>query len=263
VSGGYSAHCLLFSAFTGCIWSPLSRPCRHTYRIRFSVTPKSTLLERGGVRSDALKQHWSAFMWRYNHSESHHYINTPKVLDRCFADDWKMMSIKSRGLADVLKHSAIVERLGDLRLALRAHYELLSDVFTFYASMYGVDPLVLTRAGWDQFITDCKLVDGAGNKFFSKKEADLIFVRCNTGSSMPVSDDSTAHELPGHGCDVLVRFEFLEAIVRIATRKFVAAVECASLCLAIDRIVAEHVLLSTAWASWGGINIIKSDLFRR
>jgi hypothetical protein len=146
-------------------------------------------------------------MWRYNHSESHHYINTPKVLDRCFADDWKMMSIKSRGLAEVLKHSAINERLGDLRLALRTHYELLSDVFTFYASKHGADPLVLTRAGWDKFIADCSLVEGAGSKFFSKKDADAIFVRCNSGAALPVDADvASGDQLPGHGCDVLVRF---------------------------------------------------------
>lgn len=50
--------------------------------------------------------------------------------------------------------------------------------------------------------------------------------------------------------------------VRIATRKFVVAVECPSICDAIDRLVADHLRASKVWPAWGGIDIARSDAYR-
>ena len=244
------------------------------------MTPKNASIHRGEAKADALKQHWPAFIWRFNHSESHHYITTAKVIDRCFAHDWKMMAARSRRLHDVLKHSAVGERLGDVRLRLRVHYELLSDIFGFYAALGGSDPLVLGREGWDRLVKDCKLLDGVGGRFFTQTECGTIFEQANKGGGGALSALSSTASMPFilvrkssvqqhalareqlHGSDVLVRFEFLDAIVRIATRKFVVAVECPSICDAIDRLVADHLAVSSAWPAWGGIDVARADAYR-
>lgn len=203
----------------------------YTYRIRFSVTPKNAALFRGQVKSDALKQHWPAFVWRFNHSESHHYVTSEKVIDRCFAHDWKMMAARPRRLADLLRHSAVGERLGDIRLRLRAHYEILSDIFSFYAAMGGSDPLVMGSESWDRLVADTNLLDGVGGRFFSKHECDAIFHQVNAGgetlpalhpsasspllsrkSSVARHTSMAAQQHEMHGLDVLVRFEFIDAM---------------------------------------------------
>eukprot|EP00347_Sterkiella_histriomuscorum_P006983 403350697 len=146
-----------------------------------------------------LKTPWSFF----NSVFKDYKQDTIELLNECFEFDWD-----SSKLEKIIKNEE--ERL-QCKVYLKSQYKIIRETYKFYS---GVDPVgYICSIGtnlYSDIISNCgDFIDG---KIFKLSDLDLNFVATNSG---------TKKNNPRNPERQLVRYQFMEVLVRLAVDKFI------------------------------------------
>ena len=178
----------------------------------------------------------SIFRGRERCSDSKSHLDATPMIDAVFDADWERISSK-KGIADILMLSTpedaahAQQEIDEIKDALRRRYRIVKDLFLYYSSLpnaelseanannqifmtfmtdFGID-----ETGWKQFAIFCKLT-GKGQQRLQTQIHHLFHL---ANEEIDDTKQSAENDLNPDG--VLMRFEFLEAILRTAILKYV------------------------------------------
>ena len=127
------------------------------------------------------------------------YWDTEQLLAKAFACDWGYLVPK---LAKMRLSEEDIQSLGEF---LSKHYRRVSILYKRNVVLHQNKTFNLSMIAFEQFLSSCDITDGIAVK---KRDIDRIFI------------STTAEKAKAHQQVGLERFEFVEALVRVARLKF-------------------------------------------
>lgn len=167
------------------------------------------------------KIHQSVFAQRAKDSDARAFFETEGIQRKACTRDWERMTGKdkfSSAMAREAKASGSSmppdDQVAELAEALVGFYGSASSIFTYYAalSVTGVFHMHLNQ--YSQCLDDAKIPD-ADSKGCRKSDCDTMFILCNYVED---KNDKLLKEV--NNDNALMRYEFLEVLVRIAVAKY-------------------------------------------
>ena len=152
------------------------------------------------------------------------------LLLKCIAADFKRTKIEN-----VVKDEA---ELRKVKLVLTENYANIVEVFRYYsaAQLVGSDPFFMTMTTFGDVCEAARLYDG---ETFNTSDADRTFIAANVERTDLKTVPSS---LKGRNTiKYMCRYEWLEALVRIAIRKFVESKLEANVSSGLVRLLEEHI----------------------
>lgn len=166
------------------------------------------------------------------------YYTTSVVLKRGFALDWercnsarfqRLVSIEDDGGA-----LGLVEELSEVREALESNCAFLYSVFTYYCLCGAAyDNHVIGMNEYTLFLEECGIPEPT-SRFCRKADLDTIFI-----AACP-KDDEGAAKL--HLERALMRYQWLQVIVRIAIAKYIRTGRCDDVSEALEMLISRDIL---------------------
>jgi hypothetical protein len=165
------------------------------------------------------------------------------VYDRAFRADWSHTKVDR-----VVKEEAEREQV---MLLLQSEYKRIVGAFKYYAilgSHNSVGCFSMKMLSFSEWCTDCKMVDRNTLKL---SDVDRVFIATNIEASKlraragPGGKGGAVAKgiLEGANAeDAVERFEFLEAMVRLAIVKYVNSKQCTTALASLQRLLLEHVI---------------------
>eukprot|EP00210_Caulerpa_lentillifera_P000601 g582.t1 len=213
-------------------------------------------------RVEANKEPWtlpnSIFKPRLRESDSRDFFDTSKVLQTSFERDWKrcckkekftsMISREAKGMGhggQGLDENQIIE---DLRKVLKDNYWSLCSAFLYYAATGNGDPFHLSLNSYTSFLDEASIVDASTKR----SDCDTIFIISN------FVPDKKAPEHVVNNEQALMRFEFVEAIVRIGILRYYKNGEAGDLASAIELLFENNIKRSLSAEMF-----VHSNIFRK
>ena len=143
-------------------------------------------------------------------------------MDQCFKFDWQ-----SSRIVKIVREEK--ERKA-IYYFLRGHYRAIKDTYKYFSAM-GLtgDVFSIPINAFTEFMNQSDIVDG---KLIKLSEMDILFITTNTVSV----------KLPFNPDRALVRYQFMEILVRIAFDKYLKNKLCDSPSEAVRRLFQEHTL---------------------
>ena len=170
-------------------------------------------------KSIVIKKRWSlpdsVFAPRQMKSDARAFYDNNRVKKRAFGIDWANLTKKKRFVNFVLQtdDDGSPEELQEVKAVLWDCYSIIMDAFEFYSVM-GTSlsaAYTIQSNAFNDFVDDCKITDMDKCK---RKDIDTIFIVAN------LEEDKQSKVNKANDDRALMRFEFLECVVRIAVAKF-------------------------------------------
>eukprot|EP00892_Ulva_mutabilis_P009697 jgi/Ulvmu1/709/UM010_0081.1 len=171
------------------------------------------------------------------------YFDTPKVLDSMFDADWAKLMGKEKFSQNFLARECRGAKEGGdgeaaqvaaVRDTLQRHYRLLVPAFMFYSCSVSTVPFFMGLNEFTALLDECHIPDNE-SQGVKRSDLDTVFIVC-TRKEKPKDGKLTV------GSDnLLFRWEFMEALVRIAIAKFGKGVATSVPAEAVDMLVTQHL----------------------
>ncbi len=171
------------------------------------------------TKSIVAKKRWSlpdsVFAPRQMKSDARAFYDNDRVKKKAFKIDFANLTAKKRFVNLVLKSDddGGEEEMAEVRQVLWNCYSTIMDAFEFYSVM-GTSvsqAYSIQLNAFSDFVDDCKIAD---NRTCKRKDIDTIFIVAN------LEEDKKAKSAKINDDRALMRFEFLDCVVRIAIAKY-------------------------------------------
>ena len=157
----------------------------------------------------------SAFAPRKMKSDARAFYDNDRVKKKAFTIDWANLTSKKKFVSMILKtdDEGGEDEVKEVRAAVWKSYSVIMDAFEFYSVMGTslTQAYTIQSNAFNDFVDDCKITDMATCK---RKDIDTIFIVAN------LEDDKQSKTNKANDDRALMRFEFLECVVRIAIAKY-------------------------------------------
>jgi hypothetical protein len=177
----------------------------------------------------------SVFAPRMDYSESNSLFTSLAVRRRAFHLDWERCCNKQSfkyALEAVAKKSGnkVSTEIEEVKDGLFKHYHTMQSAFEYYAAgCEGEDGFKIRLSQFREFLDDIKVCeddDPPCGATPSRNAVEDIFIRCNIEEHAEADPTSTADDAINAANDAnddnaLVRYEFVECMVRLALTKYV------------------------------------------
>jgi len=160
--------------------------------------------------------------------------DTEDYLNRCFDFDYNNTGIQRR-IAKKGLNDDEVEDEQKTRALLRENYEHIKHVFKSYAAAIGSGNEIFTmgKNAYYEFLGVCDIIDDESVKNgLGRAEVALVFVACQT-----IGPKSSFNKK-----NALCRFQFVDAIVSLATTKFLKTKKCSTNHEALKMLLDKHII---------------------
>jgi len=184
----------------------------------------------------------SVFAPRLKESDAKAFYDSEVSLMQMMSVDWSRVAAKDKfqqflaredktwGRGKVFgEKRAGADVLEEVRRTLAKHYGAIVSAFMYYASVGTGGEFTMQLNEYSLFLEECKIPDNDRKSRAKRSDLDTIFIVCNFNE-----DKSTEHV---NDTNSLVRFEFLEALVRIACAKH--GHRCGAKCTSPEEAVEE------------------------
>ena len=163
----------------------------------------------------------SVFAPRRRESDGKDYYNNVKVQNKQFESDWKRVTSKERFVGFVereAKKAAAKDgkpapepesAMKELKDCLKKNFRTLARCFIYYSLLGTGDVFSMQLNEYSDFIDSCNIPDPE-SEGCKRSHCDTLFITANYEDKADNKNDNNA----------LMRFEFLEVIVRLAVMKF-------------------------------------------
>ena len=201
----------------------------------------------------------SVFQSRVFESDSRAFFETPKVFKRAVQCDFTRLLGEERFARFVGKMDEGVAKDGDnvdeeleeVKEAFLSRYGTVLRIFDYYcacSSATNKSAFSISENNFNRFVSDCAIADDS--TACTASECSKIFIVCNfetdkTSAANEVNDDRA-----------LMRYEFMECLVRMAVARFRHEINDVSECL--DRLFDEVILPNIDPSA-----VLDPDIFRR
>ena len=145
--------------------------------------------------------------------------DTPETYKRCLAHDLKYWKV-NKFIKDPEELQRIIE-------VTRKHFPLLKSLFLQLVAKGG-DPPDITQLDFLDFCSQSGMIDGK----LTSSTIDVYFTATNFEEEDQDGNDDRA----------LIRFEFLEILVRIVRGKYIETQKETSLAEGLERLIREHIV---------------------
>ncbi|KAG2452449.1 hypothetical protein HYH02_002691 [Chlamydomonas schloesseri] len=186
----------------------------------------------------------SMFAQRKKENEARDLFDTEKVHNQQLSLDWQRVVSKTRFRKMVARGDLGVknggqrleEELGEVRQELEKHAGLIRSAFTYYSMSAGgitsSDILQMGANVWLNFCNDAGIVHPT-QRGCTVQDLQTIFISVN------FEEESETAEAEANDDDAMMRFEFMEGIVRAAFGKYIASKQLTDMSDAVARLLAE------------------------
>jgi hypothetical protein len=188
----------------------------------------------------------SVFAPRRRESDGKDYYNHAKVKNQQFESDWKRLTGKERFVGFVereAKKAAVADgkptpqpgdELKECKDCLKKNFQALARSFIYYSLLGTGDIFSMQLNEYSDFIDECRIPDH-DSEHCKRSHCDTLFITANYEENDDKNNDDNA----------LMRFEFLEIVVRMAVMKFgEGQSETWDLSDNINRLISELILPS-------------------
>ena len=214
----------------------------------------------------------SCFAPRRATSDARSYWNGPKVtrrameidFSRCNGERFRSLVLREGGNSAAAGGAAKDAGEGEEQLEIEAIKEVLMrhrgavyTIYTFFCTNgKSHDRFVMGMNEFSAFCRECALAE-EGSRFCKNSDLSAIFVAADAEEKKRLSDEQK--RMNAANIDhALMRFEWLNALVRIAAAKYVRTELTPSLSLGLERLLVENVLPRVPPEA-----LHDSDVFRR
>ena len=167
-------------------------------------------------------------------SAPHHLDNPRDVGTMMFELDWIRVTQKTTFQAYIKRAlKGDMARIRVLKEQLACTFVMLVRAFDFYATTSTGDGFCLKLNGYSELLDDLNIPEASGP--CATGGLDRIFIAVNSGTSKQNATDV-------NDIKSLMRYEYLEAMIRIAYAKFVQTEKCESIEDGLRRLCEEHIL---------------------
>jgi hypothetical protein len=175
------------------------------------------------------------FAPRKQEADAKDFLDNDHVIARMFQKDWVRVARQDRFFGYVRRESKkAAEKTGDegggedtekafreLEALLVSFYRAIAGAFTYYGSLGSGSLGGLQLNEYTEFLENCRIPD-ANSKAIKRSDCDTLFI---TADFVEDKGSAEAEHMEG---GALLRFEFLEVIVRIAVAKYGEAPDAAA-----------------------------------
>lgn len=162
----------------------------------------------------------SIFRPRIKESDARAFYDGNATLDKMFERDWqracgkeKFTSMLSRENKAAKHGKADKVALQELHDVIRKHYQQFYSGFVYYAAQGSGDPYHMPLNAYTTFLDDCSIPD-AESQSIKRSDCDTIFIVCN------FQPDKKSPDVAVNDEHAMMRFEFLECVVRAGIAKY-------------------------------------------
>eukprot|EP00891_Asterochloris_glomerata_P005689 jgi/Astpho2/5689/fgenesh1_pg.00079_%23_100_t len=203
------------------------------------------------IREEHLEQAPKAEAWsieksiwrpRLKESDARAFVDTPACLERMCEADWKHAVAKEK-FSSMLSRENKGNKAGkddktamaDLFGLFKQHYQTLSTAFMYYSCGGSSDTFHMSLNQFTSFLEDCKIADG-DSQYVRRSDCDTIFIVANfqPNKNDPMNAINDEH--------ALMRFEFIEAVSRLAIAKYGKAQETDDIVEAMSLLIQRNML---------------------
>ena len=171
------------------------------------------------IKSVIVKKKWSlpssVFASRAMNSDAKAFYDNDRVKKKAFNTDWANLTAKKRFVNMVIKtdDDGGEEELKEVKEVMWSCYSTIMDAFEFYSVMGTslTQAYTIQSNAFNDFVDDCKITDKGTCK---RKDIDTIFIVAN------LEEDKQSKVNKANDDRALMRFEFLDCVVRIAIAKY-------------------------------------------
>ncbi|KAG2424357.1 hypothetical protein HXX76_014566 [Chlamydomonas incerta] len=186
----------------------------------------------------------SIFAQRKKENEARDLFDTEKVVKQQLSLDWQRIVSKSRFRRLVARGDAGVkndgqsldEELSEVREELERQSAFIRSAFNYYSMKDGAlassDVLQMGCNAWLNFCNDAGIVHPT-QRGCTVQDLQTIFISVN------FEEESDTTEADANDDDAMVRFEFMEGIVRAAFGKYIASKKCTDASDAVGMLLEE------------------------
>lgn len=180
----------------------------------------------------------SVFVPRLTSSDARDFFESDRVWRRAFTVDWgrvtanaRFAKLLTRAQPDALPATVV----GSIKAVMKKHYPELCFVFDYYATQGSGDVFCIQANAFYDMCADCRIINekipGCG-----KKDLAILFTAAN------VEENRLAEDSKANDDKALVRFEFIEMMLRIAIARFVSTGTTADIGHALHLLIQTLVL---------------------
>jgi len=207
------------------------------------VVKRTTQEKREEIKVE-VKEPWSLpksiFRERTKVCDSKGFFDSQKVEDAVFENDWANLTAKEKftsAMAREAKNSdqklTEEKNLALIKDMIKKKHKLLRKAFMFYAGMGSGDPFCLGLNSYTSFLEESNIPD-RDSKQCKRSDCDTLYIVANFSTK-------DAPQSEGNSDNALARFEFIEAMIRLAVAKYGKGVATNEVSDAIQMILSQNV----------------------
>jgi len=213
-------------------------------QLTVEVEPVTKMLEEERQVIIPWEEPWdinlSVFAPRRKTSDARAYFDSQQSEGRMCKVDWRRNTEKQKFVGFVGREGNPggdkdpLQVMEELRQVIVSNYGSIVSLFNYYASIGTGGDFSMQLNEFSQFLEDCGIPDGESD-YCKRSDCDTAFITAN------YMEDPDEASKKVNDINSLMRFEFLEVIVRIACQKYMRANTTAC---TDDLVVATKMLLS-------------------
>lgn len=222
-------------------------PCEHWGRTREPGLPVELVLRPADAIATVPpppqlkpKDPWtldkSIFKPRRREADSRDYFDNAKVRNRAFETDWARVASKDRVHRMVQKQSGgDAAAMNKVKEVVKAKFGAIIAIFDYYATVGSGDVFSMQMNAFGEFCDVADITDTT-SKLCKPKDLQTVFIATNVEDDKSTAESKVNHDRSLH------RFEFLEALIRIAINAFIKTGEMTHVADAVERLLKDKVL---------------------
>jgi len=212
---------------------------------RSDMKPSPCVSEDYNVKpKDQVKKLWtlpdSIWVPRTKESEAKDFFDSAKVHKKTFELDWKRCCGKKTFRAFLKKYVGegpeADKETAEIKKEVWEDYDVITHAFDFYAACSRGSGFSVKLNAYSDFLDDC-FIPEENSQHCSRQVMDTIFVVTNAED-----DDACAKENKANADRELMRFEWVEMLVRVAFAKYVDTGHVDDPSEAIDEMCDSNIL---------------------
>ncbi|GIL66635.1 hypothetical protein Vafri_20126 [Volvox africanus] len=209
-------------------------------------TQTTTRVENIEIKPQEEREPWtlpnSIFKNRVKECDARAFYDAHQVEERMFERDWQRACSKEKFTSMMSRENKANKEGKDEKVAIKeVHGVLLKNwpqvfgAYVYYAAGGTGDPYHMSLNAFTTFLDDCSIADPE-SQYCKRSDCDTIFIVCN------FQPDKKSAEAAVNMENAMMRYEFLEAIVRLAIAKYGKGQQTDDLATAVTLLIERNIL---------------------
>ncbi|KXZ56071.1 hypothetical protein GPECTOR_2g953 [Gonium pectorale] len=209
-------------------------------------TQTTTRVENIEIKPQEEREPWtlpsSIFKNRVKECDARAFYDSHQVEERMFERDWQRACSKEKFTSMMSRENKANKEGKDEKVAIKEVHDVLlrywAQVFgayVYYAAGGTGDPYHMSLNAFTTFLDDCFIADPE-SQYCKRSDCDTIFIVCN------FQPDKKSAEAAVNMENAMMRYEFLEAIVRLAIAKYGKGQATDDLATAVTMLIEKNII---------------------